>query len=192
MENRQGFSQSIQNSWIRRAQGGDVSAFEKIYRAYAGACYSLALRICGQHSMAQDVVHDVFVKVMRRIGDFQGKGAFAGWIRRIAANEAISSLRRRYRLQFIENEVKDELESHSLFTHDWSVAIHDLEFFLSKLNDTARAVLLLHEVEGYSHQEIGDMFGLSASFSKVTLSRAFEKLKLLAEQQRGKEHALNR
>lgn len=192
MENQQGFSQSLQDSLIRRAQSGDVKAFERIYRVYADACFSLALRICGQHSMAQDVVHDVFVKVMQRIGDFQGKGAFASWIRRIVANEAISSLRRQNRLQLIDNEANDELGSHQLFTHNWSFTIHDLEFFLSKLNDNARAVLFLHEVEGYSHKEIGDMFGLSESFSKVTLSRAFEKLKIIADQQRGKENALKR
>ncbi|MCW8997229.1 MAG: RNA polymerase sigma factor, partial [Kangiellaceae bacterium] len=165
----------------KAAKNGEIDALELIYRTYSDAAYTLALRICREPSLAQDVVQDVFIKVMKSIHSFREEGAFAGWIRRIVSNETINRIRRQNHLQLVNDEQISNLASESLFEQEWLMATRDLDSMLGKLTESARAVLVLHEIEGYSHKEIGDMFEKSESFSKVTLSRAYKALKKLAD-----------
>lgn len=183
MEKR-GFAKQVPEQVIRLAQRGDRPAFETIYRTYLDACYSLAYRICGDPKMAEDVVQNSFIKVIQKINQFNHEGAFAGWLRRIVSNETISRIRANSRLQLVDDEYLESREKTDLInnqpvSNQLPLADYDLEKILQYLPNKSRAVLLLHEVEGYSHQEIGDMFEMSESFSKVTLSRAFKKLKAL-------------
>jgi len=189
MEKR-GFAKQVPEQVIKLAQHGDRQAFETIYRTYVDACYSLAYRICGDPKMAEDVVQNSFIKVIKKIKQFNHQGAFAGWLRRIVSNETISRIRANARLQLVDEEYLENRESVDSISGQSSeaqlpLAGYDLEKILQSLPLKSRAVLLLHEVEGYNHQEIADMFGMSESFSKVTLSRAFKKLKQLVLTQSG-------
>lgn len=172
-----GFQQQLSQDLIRQAQTGDMQAFERIYQTYADACYTLAFRISGNRTLAQDVVQEVFIKVINKINGYRNEGHFAGWLRRIAANETINRLRSETRLHLVGDDQVENHPANSLFEIDWLNACRDLSGLLNQLNTTSRAVLLLHEVEGYSHKEIAKMYKKSESFSKITLSRAFAQLR---------------
>jgi RNA polymerase sigma-70 factor (ECF subfamily) len=178
-----GFQQQLPNEVIRQAQAGDMLAFETIYNTYANACYSLALRISGNAALAQDIVQEVFIKIINKISSFRNEGYFAGWVRRIVANETINRIKSETRLHLVGEEEALNCPSGDLFEQDWLSACRDLDTLVTKLSATSRAVLLLHEVEGYSHKEIAELYGKSESFSKVTLSRAYASLKKIVLKQ---------
>ena len=168
-----------------------MAAFEQIYRTYSEASYYLAYRICGCEAIAQEISHDAFIKVMANINKYRGAGSFAGWVRRIVANEAINHINSEKR-QRIDHDVEVvEISSNNLFEHNWLESCRDLDTLTEKLPSVSRAVLILHQVEGYKHQEIAEMFGKSVSFSKVTLNRAFASLRQLSSNEES-DNASNR
>lgn len=180
-----GFSQHIAQTTIELAQSGDSNAMEAIYTLYANPCFSLAMRITANQEVAKDIVHNVFVKVMKSIHTFQYSGSFAGWIRQIAVNESIGVLQKNAKyMDDIELEdsayenATDALEAahNSRFNSRWWETCNDLHKLTQKLPAQARAVLFLHEIEGYSHKEIASLFGKSESFSKQSLARTMQVL----------------
>jgi RNA polymerase sigma-70 factor (ECF subfamily) len=181
-----GFAKQLPNAIIEDAQTGGRVAMEAIYRQYANPCFSLANRITGNKEAAQDIVHIVFVKVMKNIGKFDHCGSFAGWFRQIAVNESIAYLKSHHKYiddtEFEEDLVMYEqhLNANSQFETRWWEACKDLSTLTQKLSEQARAVLILHEIEGYSHQEIAALFGKSESFSKQSLARTLQRLKRLS------------
>lgn len=181
-----GFQQQVTKELIKQAQTGDMLAFEKIYKTYASACFQLAFRISGNKILAQDIIQEVFIKVINKITDYRDEGNFAGWIRRITSNETINRIKSENRLHLVGEELSETYPSNDLFDHDWLSACRDLERLLSQLSTTSRAVLLLHEVEGYKHKEIAQIFEKSESFSKATLSRAYASLRKIILKQEQK------
>jgi RNA polymerase sigma-70 factor (ECF subfamily) len=85
-----GFAKQLPKATIEDAQSDDRAAMEAIYRQYANPCFSLANRITGNKESAQDIVHVVFVKVIKNISTYDHSGSFAGWLRQIAVNESIA------------------------------------------------------------------------------------------------------
>lgn len=162
------------------AQKGDMDAFEHIYRIYCSASYSLSYRICGQKAMAEDSVQESFIKIMKRIKQFKNEGSFAGWCRRIVMFETINRVKNLSRLTLVGNNVLENTTDVSLFDHNWLDNRIDLEKLIQQLSPLSRAVFFLHEIEGYTHKEIAQLFDKSVSFSKVTLSRAYALLRQVA------------
>lgn len=159
-------------SVIARAQAGDAAALEAIYRAFESPVYNLARRICRTVEDAEDVVQETFFEVCRSIRRFRGDGSLWGWIRTVASSKALMRLRR--------NKYRDTDELHDEFVGqrgDQPGLRMDLEAALERLSDTARAVVWLHDVEGYTHDEIAAMMGKTTSFSKSQLARAHRKLR---------------
>ena len=161
---------------IQRAKAGDLGALERVYRAYEGTVYSLARRMCRTAEDAEDVLQETFLEVCRSIGKFRGSGAgsLTAWIKRIAASKALIRLRSgKYR-------DADELDEVSAVddraTSDVGLQL-DLETALETLSDTSRAVVWLHDVEGYKHEEIAELMGKTVSFSKSQLARAHSRLR---------------
>ena len=176
MNEYSGFAQKIAQSIISDAQTGDLNAMETIYRTYGEACNKLAFRITGSQQACEDIVHEVFIKIMNRINKYSNSGTFSGWIRTIAVNESINYIKKNSKhLDLLELE--DNLRSNDLFENKWWDACSDLSKLTKRLSDDARAVLYLHEIEGYSHKEIGKLFNKTESFSKQSLSRALTQLK---------------
>lgn len=180
-----GFSQHIAQTTITLAQSGDSDAMEAIYTMYANPCFSLAMRITANQEVAKDIVHNVFVKVMKNIQTFKHSGSFAGWVRKIAVNESIAFIQKNAKYSH-EAELADKvyenateiqaLEQKSRFDFRWWETCHDLQKMTQKLSAQARTILFLHEVEGYSHKEIASFFGKSESFSKQSLARTMRLL----------------
>src|SRR6188474_142303 len=153
-------------------KSGDPAAQEALYRAFEGPVYNLARRICRTTEDAEDVVQETFFEVCRSIGRYRQDGSLWGWVRTIAASKALMRLRRnKYR---DTDELNDEVVGQR--REDTHLRM-DLEAALERLSETARAVVWLHDVEGYTHEEIAAMMGKTPSFSKSQLARAHARLR---------------
>lgn len=178
-----GFQKQLPQAVIDKAINGDMVALEMVYLTYADACFSLAFRISQDQALAQDIVQEAFIKVINKIGNFKNEGSFAGWIRRLVVNETINRVKSQSILRLVVQDEVEEPASKDLFDFNWLITCQDLEELLKNLSTESRAVLLLHEVEGYTHKEIAGLYGKSESYSKVTLSRAYKNLQKQVKEQ---------
>lgn len=171
------FAIEVPDSLIQRAKGGDGTAFEQIYRWFERPVYTLALRLCGQPSEAQDVLQDAMVKAMTRIGEFKGQSPFWGWLRQIAVNEALMRLRRSAK-GFKEDDVYDaDLPDTATLLPLRAAEAGQLLDALQTLPPVTRSVLWLYHAEGFTHEEIAGQMGKTVSFSKSQLARGTRKLR---------------
>lgn len=169
---------------VRRARHGDARAHEIVFHTYAGAVHTLALRITGSPAAAHDLLQETFIEVMRSVGGYRGDASLGTWIRRIAVSKCLMHLRSAWeqRARGIDEappETRDRAEPG-----DGPAQLEqgmDLEAALGSLSPTARAVVWLHDVEGYTHREIGALLGRSESFSKSQLARAHASLRAALE-----------
>ncbi|WP_348671824.1 sigma-70 family RNA polymerase sigma factor [uncultured Abyssibacter sp.] len=150
---------------------GDMRAQESIYRTFEQPVFELANRMSGCSHLAADITQDTFMRAFAKVKSFRGESPFWGWLRQIAVRETLQVLRKRKRWTALIPEA-----------HESAAAAPDsddtlLEQALTLLPDTARAVVWLYHVEGYTHPEIADLMGKTPSFSKSQLSRAHAKLR---------------
>jgi RNA polymerase sigma-70 factor (ECF subfamily) len=158
---------------IARAKLGDPVALEALYTAYSTPAYNLARRICRTTEDAEDVLQETFFEVCRSIRNYRGDGSIWGWIRTVTSSKALMRLRRnKYR---DTDDLTDELAPSRAGSHALRM---DLETALDRLSETSRAVVWLHDVEGYTHEEIATQMGKTVSFSKSQLARAHQRLRL--------------
>lgn len=171
---------ALQTTVVAQARRGDLDALEEVYYAYQSSVYNLARRICGNEEDAEDVLQETFLEVCRSIRRFRGDGSLWGWIRQVAVSKALMHLRRERRRAA---EPLDTVNGGPVRSGGGAVrspeptAPIDLETAVTRLTPVTRAVLWLHDVEGYTHEEIGEMMGKTASFSKSQLSRAHRRLR---------------
>ena len=171
---------------VKRAARGDVRAHEIIYRAFASPVYSICLRFTKVPAQAEDLVQDTFIEIMRSIGQFRGEAALGSWIRRIAVSKALMFLRSAWtsRGQSLADDWQDATPDDAIgqgLSRQPDAAM-DLDSALASLPSVSRAVVWLHDVEGFTHKEIAALMGRTESFSKSQLSRAYQRLRpLLAE-----------
>ena len=166
---------------VKRAARGDARAHEIIYRAFAAPVYSLCLRFTGIPAQAEDLVQETFIEVMRSIAKFRGEAALGSWIRRVAVSKALMYLRSAWtaRGQSLAEDWH-EVTPGDPAAHGVSAkpeAALDLDAALANLSSVSRAVVWLHDVEGFTHKEIAKMMGRTESFSKSQLSRAYQRLR---------------
>ena len=171
------FAIDIPASTIARLKAGEQAALEQVYRLFERPAYTLAWRLLGDRDEAQEVLHDAMLALIDRIGQFRGDAPFWGWLRQICVNEALMRLRKR-RLDYVDDVPEPELLARGL---EPTIDSADLERALDALSPTARSVVWLHYVEGYTHEEIARCFDRTVSFSKTQLARATHKLRELLE-----------
>lgn len=171
-----GFGAELDDLTLARARRGDGAAFAAIYRCYSRPAYSLALRLCGRPDLAEDVVQEAFLKAMEKLGGYRGDAPFGAWLKRLVANSAIDRLRLERR--WVDPEFAGAAEPQQGAGSEAQVEALGL---LSRMSAPARAALVLHELEGYSHLELAALFGRSESYSKSLLSRAIARLRGLLE-----------
>ena len=152
------------------AASGDAHAFERLYRGHVGRVHSLARRMLGDDD-ADEVVQDVFVRAWEKLPTFRGEAAFGTWLHRLAINVILGRRERRgiQRQRFLEGDGMLELVAGRRAAPETSM---DMETAIARLPDGARQIFVLHDVEGYRHEEIADMLGLAAGTSKSQLHRA--------------------
>lgn len=153
---------------VRRAQAGDVEAFERIYRSHVGRVHALALRLTGDRAHAVELTQDVFVRAWGKLAAFRGESTFASWLHRLAVNELLQEARadRRRRARHLAVERPDVAPSAG------SDARLDLERALATLPPQARLVFVLHDVEGWRHDEIAALTGNAPGTLRAHLHRA--------------------
>ncbi len=157
---------------LPRLRAGDPEAQEALFRAFEAPVYSLARRICRTTEDAEDVLQETFIEVFRSIGQFRGQGSIWGWVRTVASSKALMRLRRnKYR------DTDDLVDDVAPVKREDPALRMDLEAALERLSETSRAVVWLHDVEGYTHEEIAAMMDRTASFSKSQLARAHIRLR---------------
>ena len=157
---------------VRAAGGGDVRAFEQLYRKHSRRVFAVLWRLCGHEGRAEELVQDAFVRAWQALPTFRFESAVSTWLHRMAVNTALMELRaRRSRPQADDDE--DALESLSMpDTAGRAVLGRDLERAVATLPPRARAVLVLHDVEGWKHEEIAAELGMAVGSSKAQLHRA--------------------
>jgi RNA polymerase sigma-70 factor, ECF subfamily len=152
------------------AASGDAHAFERLYRAHLGRISGLARRMLGDED-TDDVIQDIFVRAWQKLGTFRGESAFGTWLHRLAINvllgrrETLGIRRRRH----LDGDMALEAVPSRRTTPE---AAMDFEIAIERLPDGARQVFVLHDVEGYRHEEIAEMLGLATGTSKSQLHRA--------------------
>jgi RNA polymerase sigma-70 factor (ECF subfamily) len=159
------------NEAVRRAQNGDVAAFESIYRTYRGRVHAVTLRMSGDPTRAEDLTQEVFLKLWRKLGQFQGQSSFYSWLYRMAVNLTIDGIRAEKRRsgREIGTEDMEILPDRPRGNRDLAM---DLEAAVARLPERARQVLVLHDVEGYRHEDIANLLGIAPGTSKAQLHRA--------------------
>lgn len=183
------FAIDVPDTLLACMRQGERAAFEQIYRRFERPVFTLALRICGEREQAADVLQDTMLKVIDRIGEFRGRGTaegasspFWGWLRQIAVNEALMTLRRRRR-PGEDGDHLDEIDAIDEHTPPPPAAADAarLQRALEALPANTRTVLWLYHAEGYTHDEIGALMQRTASFSKSQLARGSRRLRELLE-----------
>ena len=161
---------------LDRARRGDRAAHAELYGMYAGPVFTLARRMLASSTLAEDVLQETFVEVLCKIETFRGDAEVGTWIKRIAINKCLMHVRSSWVSR--RGPLGDEPSAEDRGALDDRMT---LERALDCIPDVARAVVWLHDVEGYTHDEIGRMMGRTASFSKSQLARAHERLRVLLE-----------
>lgn len=155
---------------IQQAQTGDARAIGTLYRRHADRVYTIIRRLAGDDALAEDWAQEAWVRVFRALPAFRGEARFTTWLHRIAVNSALHGRRWRERRARHETELPEVIPAATAV--DQPVLRIRLEKAIEQLPDRMRRVLVLHDVEGYTHEEIGGMLGVTPGTSKSQLFKA--------------------
>ena len=157
---------------VRRAQAGDSDAFAALYRAHVGKVHALCLRLAGDAHDAADLTQDVFVRAWESLASFRGESALGSWLHRLAVNAFLGTRRASGRREQRVFSVADPGVLERSGEAGAPGLSMDLEQAIAALPKGARTVFVLHDVEGYQHEEIARMTGIASGTSKAQLFRA--------------------
>jgi RNA polymerase sigma-70 factor, ECF subfamily len=162
---------------IERARNGDDRAIRELYHRYAPRVYAIVRRLAGDDALAEDWAQEAWIRAIRALPRFRGDARFSTWLHRIAVNSALHG--RRWR----DRRTRNEVALPPAVPHDARVDASVLQLTLAKaldaLPDGMRQVLVLHDVEGYTHEEIGTMLGVTPGTSKSQLFKARARMRQL-------------
>lgn len=165
------------DSDVARAAAGDRGAFERVYRLHVNRVYSLCTRMTGDRTRAEELTQDVFVRAWEKLHLFRGESSFSTWLHRLTVNVVLNARKSegRDRSRYEENDD----DAGGMDAHPGVVGMPlapgdllDLEEAIAKLPPGARRVFVLHDVEGYKHEEIAEMLGVTSGATKAQLHRA--------------------
>ncbi|HEY1468895.1 MAG TPA: sigma-70 family RNA polymerase sigma factor, partial [Candidatus Acidoferrum sp.] len=188
---------------IRRAQAGDAAAFEHLFQLHSRRVYALCLRMVGNPADAEDLAQEAFLQLFRKIATFRGESAFSTWLHRMTVNVVLMRLRKK---SLPTDSLEESLEPDSENSGpkrdvgapdlrlSGAVDRVNLERSIEKLPPGYRTVFILHDVQGYEHNEIAEIMGCSVGNSKSQLHKARTRLRELLqeeirEQARQERHA---
>lgn len=183
---RPSFEFEVDEVTLAAARRGDMDAYERIYRQFHRPAFTVAVRVVNCRELAQEVTQEAFITAFQKIRQFRGDAPFWGWMKRVVINHAISAIRRQPSAEIVAFE---EFRGAEPGDQQRLGAAMDLEAALTKLSDQDRAIVWMHDVEGFRHQEIARLFGKTESFSKTRLARARKRLRELIGQD-GRDEAL--
>jgi RNA polymerase sigma-70 factor (ECF subfamily) len=170
----------IDPSVIAAAQFGDAQAHAALYAHYSHRIFTLLYRLIPRRALAEDLLHEVFIEVLRGISGYASTGSFGGWLRSIAINKSLTYLRSPWHrsVLWMDDALWESNAEQIVPPIDAEFALQtDMEAALRQLAPLSRAVVWLHDVEGYTHGEIAHLLSRTTSFSKSQLSRAHARLR---------------
>lgn len=162
---------------VSRAQNGDLTAFENLYRSHVGRVHAICLRMVADPARAEDLTQESFIRAWRKLRSFRGRSAFSTWLHRLTVNVVLAEIRARGRRkdEVLATETLPSLPDSRPTARPGDGI--DLERAIVTLPPQARAVFVLHDVEGYRHAEIGKLMGIAVGTSKAHLHRARQLLR---------------
>ncbi len=163
---------------IRRAVNGDEAALRSIWTQHAPRIDALVRRLVGDPDLAEDVAQEVWIQIFAALPSYRWEAQFSTWAHRIAVNRTLNVLRSRRRLAQREVEIEEETLS---VEHEGERALvaQSIDEAVQQLSSGARTVFVLHDVEGYTHEEIAEELGITSGGSKSQLFKARAKLRRL-------------
>jgi RNA polymerase sigma-70 factor (ECF subfamily) len=173
---------------VRLAQQGDAAAFEAIYRLHSRRVYALCLRMLGDPVEAEDLAQEAFLQLFRKIHTFRGESAFSSWLHRLTANVVLMSFRKKKAVltsldDMIKIDEDSEIARHEIGCADLRLAgVFDrinLQTAIEQLPHGYKAMFILHDVHGYEHNEIAEIFRCSVGNSKSQVHKARKRLREL-------------
>ena len=163
---------------VARVLAGDPAAERALYDAHVERAYRLAFRMTGDDDLAQDVVQETFIRAFRQLGTFRGDAALATWLHSITVSVALNGLRKVRRLAQREAPMEDAAPLPATGARDADPDLRErMARAIEALPTGYRTVFLMHDVEGFTHEEIGRALGVESGTSKAQLSRARAKLR---------------
>jgi RNA polymerase sigma-70 factor (ECF subfamily) len=166
-----------ESSLIERVLAGEASAERELYDAHVDRVFRLAYRLAGDMDLAQDFVQETFIKVYSRLATFRGESALSTWITSIALSVGLNGLRKVKRFRQREAALEEGItvtEGRRRTEPDLKARMRDA---IDKLPEGYRTVFVMHDMEGYTHEEIGSALGVQSGTSKAQLFRARAKLR---------------
>ena len=162
---------------IRLASQGEARAIRSLYDRYSPRVYAVVRRIAGDDDLAQDYAQEAWIRAIRALPTFRGDARFSTWLHRIAVNAALQALRKSETRDKREGPEPEQVPVAPVH-EDWLLQKR-LERALDGLPEGMRRVIILHDVEGYTHEEIGDVLGVTAGTSKSQLFKARAKMRVM-------------
>lgn len=169
--------QPLHQDLIDRCKNGDERAFQALYKLYAKAMYNVSFRITAREEDAQDAVQESFISAYRNIQHYRGESSFGAWIKRIVVNRSINIIRSRRTELWPEDDRFDVEEQESPEVYRENLSVDRIRGAIMNLPDGYRSVVSLYLLEGYDHEEIASILGISESTSKSQLNRAKARLR---------------
>ena len=163
---------------VRRAMDGDERAMRSLWSRHAPHIDAVVRRLAGDPDLASDIAQEVWIQIFRSLPSFRGDAQFGTWAHRIAVNRTLNALRRTRRLAQLETDIEED-SATSEQDGERSLLVASIEEAAAQLSPGARTVFLLHDVEGYTHEEIAEQLGITPGGSKSQLFKARAKLRRL-------------
>src|ERR1700720_4483797 len=163
---------------LKRAMAGDERAMQRLWSQHAPHIDAVVRRLCDDAELAADISQEVWMQIFRALPSYRGDSQFGTWAHRIAVNRTLNALRKIRRLAKLEVDIEDDSAMTEQDT-DRTFVAESIEQAMRKLSPGARAVFVLHDIEGYTHGEIGEELGITSGGSKSQLFKARAKLKKL-------------
>lgn len=165
---------------VERAKEGDRAAMERLYQAHAGRVYSVVRRLAGDDATADDLSQEAWIRAFDKLHLFRGDSSFGTWIYRLATNTALNHLRSTSRHRELEEEApRESLHGSQASVDEAVINQRVLQEALDRLPPGYRRVLVLHDVEGLTHEEIGEELGVATGTSKSQLHKARARMREL-------------
>lgn len=157
---------------IKECQQGKRHGQKKLYDRFCGRLLGVSMRYASNIEEAEDVLHDSFIKIFGKIGQYKFKGSFEGWMRRIVVNTALEIHRGKNKIINIQDNIKENINEGSYENIIESLTADELMQFVMELSPKYRLVFNMYAIDGYSHQEIAEKLNITTGTSKSNLSRA--------------------
>ena len=162
---------------IALCKGGDRDAHYRLYKLYSRSMYNVSYRITGREEDAEDALQEAFISAFRNLANYRADATFGAWLKRIVVNKSINVLKKRKLEWLPEHEDWDVPEEEQTSDYREELTVDRVKKAIEELPDGYRSVLSLYLLEGYDHQEIAEILGISESTSKSQLNRAKGKLR---------------